>query len=165
MPTMPTGTTSGAPRLSDAGPARPSPVGPAAAPPEAPRTRAERQLRLFAVLVAAHSLAIGVGLVAWPGLLTRFAGFGQVEPVFFARQAGVFHLVLAAGYLLDARRGSVDFLVAAKLVAVCFLGWATLAGAAPWSVSFSGAADGAMGLGALWLRRRARPAAQPFPTR
>jgi len=118
--------------------------------------RAETQLRAFVSLVAAHSLAIGIGLVAIPDFATTFAGFGPVRPLFFARQAGAFHLVLATGYLLDARRGAVGFLVAAKLLAFVFLGWAVLGGGAPWSVAFSGAADGLMGVGALWFERRAR---------
>ncbi|HTP49901.1 MAG TPA: hypothetical protein VMK42_04305 [Anaeromyxobacteraceae bacterium] len=101
-------------------------------------------------------MAIGVGLVALPDLLTAFAGFGPVRPVFFARQAGVFHLALAAGYLIESRRGSVAFLVTVKAMAVLFLG-AAVTGNAPWSVGFSGAADGVMGLCALWLHRRACP--------
>jgi hypothetical protein len=126
--------------------------------------RAESQLRLFVYLVAAHSLAIGAGLVAVPDFATTFAGFGPVRPLFFARQAGAFHFVLATGYLIEARRGEVTFLVAAKLLAVLLLGWAALEGA-PWSVAFSGAADGAMGVGALWLRRRARASRAPVEAR
>lgn len=125
--------------------------------------REERQLKLFVILVAAHSLAIGAGLVAAPDLATAFAGFGEVRPLFFARQAGAFHLVLAVGYLIELRHGSVSLLVTAKFVALAFLGWATLEGGAPWSVSLSAAADGAMGAGALWLHRRARAAGAPLP--
>jgi hypothetical protein len=127
----------------------------------APGSGAERLLRAYVALVAAHSLAVGVGLAALPDLATTFAGFGPVRPLFFARQAGAFHLVLAVGYLLEARRGSVALLVTAKATAAVFLGWATLAGGVPWSVPFSGAADGLMGIGALWLHRRARAAPPP----
>ena len=116
---------------------------------------AEGQLRLFVYLVAAHSVAIGAGLCAVPDFATGFAGFGPVRPVFFARQAGVFHLVLATGYLLDGRRGSAAFLVAAKSIAFAFLTWSALAGVGSWAVAFSGAADGAMALIGLWLWRRA----------
>jgi hypothetical protein len=82
-----------------------------------------------------------------------------VQPVFFAHQAGAFHVALGAGYLLDLRRGSVALLVTAKGLATLFLGWSALAGGAPWSVPFSCAADALMALGALWLHRRARAAA------
>jgi hypothetical protein len=76
--------------------------------------------------------------------------------VFFARQAGAFHLALAAGYLVDHfRNRSVAFLVAAKAIATAFLLGATLAGGVPWSVPFSAAADAAMGALAWWLHRRA----------
>ena len=113
--------------------------------------------------MAVHSLAIGIGLVVVPDFATNFAGFGSVRPLFFARQAGAFHVVLATGYLLEARRGAADFVVVAKLLAVLFLGWSVLAGAAPWSVTVSGAADGLMGLGALWLQRRAGRSGAPSP--
>ncbi|HVP68740.1 MAG TPA: hypothetical protein VMT17_15915 [Anaeromyxobacteraceae bacterium] len=117
--------------------------------------RAADELRLFSYLVAAHSVAIGGGLAAAPDFATGLAGFGPVRPVFFARQAGVFHLVLAAGYVLDARRGSAAFLVTAKAIAVVFLAAAALAGVSAWAVPVSGAADGAMALVGLWLWRRA----------
>ncbi len=119
-------------------------------------TPAQRLERVFVVLVAAHSLAVGVGLAAEPVFTTGFAGFPPVSPVFFARQAGAFHLVLATGYLVDHfRNRSVAFLVAAKAIATVFLLGATVAGGVPWSVPFSAAADAAMGAVAWWLHRRA----------
>jgi hypothetical protein len=111
--------------------------------------------RLFVLLVAAHSFAVGLGLTFLPGLAVRFAGFQSVIPIFFARQAGAFHLVLATGYVLEhVRHRSVVFLVTAKALAVVFLVGATLAGGAPWSVPFSAAGDALMGFGAWWLHRR-----------
>lgn len=100
---------------------------------------------------------MGLALVLFPDGATAFAGIGPVRPVFFARQAGVFHLVLAAGYLLELRRGGVTLLVAAKACAVVFLGLSWAAGTPGWSIPFSAAADGLMGLAAAWL---ARPAAR-----
>jgi hypothetical protein len=117
---------------------------------------AQRVERVFVLLVAAHSLAVGVGLAVAPAFATRFAGFPPVSPVFFARQAGAFHLALAAGYLIEHfRYRSVAFLVAAKAIATVFLLGATFAGGAPWSVPFSAAGDAAMGALAWWLHRRA----------
>ena len=111
-------------------------------------------LRAWVWLVAAHSVAVGLALLAAPDLAARFAGFGPVAPTFFARQAGVFHLVLAAGYLLEHRRGSVLLLVTAKATAFAFLTVSWLAGTSAWSLPFSGLSDGAMGLVAWWLWRR-----------
>jgi hypothetical protein len=109
------------------------------------------------ILVAAHSAAVGVALAAFPGWATAFGGFGPVRPIFFARQAGVFHLVMAAGYLLELRRGSVALLVTAKSIAAVFLAASWLGGAPGWSIPFSAAGDALMGLAAAWL---ARPAAR-----
>jgi uncharacterized membrane protein (DUF441 family) len=119
-------------------------------------TPAQRLERAFVVLVATHSVAVGVGLAAVPAFATGFAGFPPVSPAFFARQAGAFHLALAAGYLVEhLRYRGVAFLVAAKAIATVFLLAATLAGGVPWSVPFSAAADAAMGALAFWLHRRA----------
>jgi len=115
------------------------------------------RLRVWVWLVVAHSVAVGLGLLLVPDLTTRFAGFGPVTPTFFVRQAGVFHLVLAAGYLLEHRRGGVTLLVAAKAIAFAFLVGSWLAGTSAWSVPLSGLSDGAMGLVAWWLWRRAAP--------
>ena len=107
------------------------------------------------ILVAAHSAAVGIALAAFPEWSTAFAGFGPVRPLFFARQAGVFHLVLAAGYLLEARRGSVRLRVTAKTVAAVFLSLAWISGVPGWSVPFSAAGDALMGVAAAWLARSA----------
>ncbi len=106
-------------------------------------------------LVAAHSLAVGLALLVAPDLATRLAGFGPVVPRFFARQAGVFHLALATGYLVESRRGGVALLVSAKALAFAFLMGSWLAGTSAWSVPVIGLGDGAMGLVAWWLWRRA----------
>ena len=92
-------------------------------------------------------------LTVFPEWATAFGGFGPVHPVFFARQAGIFHLVLAAGYLLELRRGSVALLVTAKAIATVFLTAAWLSGVQGWSVPVSAAGDALMGLAAGWLAR------------
>ena len=115
------------------------------------------RLRVWVWLVVAHSVAVGLGLLLLPDLATRFAGFGPVTPPFFAHQAGVFHLVLALGYLLEHRRGTVTLLVTAKTTAFVFLTVSWLAGTPAWAVPLSGLADGAMALVAWWLWRRAAP--------
>jgi hypothetical protein len=113
-------------------------------------------LRAFVLLVAAHSMAVGGALVLAPDWATGLAGLGPVRPIFFARQAGVFHLVLAAGYLLELRRGGVSLLVLAKSAAAVFLAASALAATTAWAVPVSALADALMGAGAAWLHRPAR---------
>ncbi len=127
--------------------------------------RAERGL---VVLSALHPYVIGVALLAVPGWALRFGGWETVPPLFFPRQAGVFHLVLGTGYLLEyARQRGVALMLTAKALATVFLGAATLVGGAPWFVGFAGAADGLMGLAVLLTRRMVRSAGVPGsdPTR
>lgn len=110
--------------------------------------------RWLVVLIALHSYAVGLMLMAFTEWTLRFAGFGEVEPLFFVRQAGVFHLVVATGYLLEYRAsGSVTLMIAAKATAVIFLLLANPWGIA-WSVPFSGIADGLMAVAVLVVRRQ-----------
>jgi hypothetical protein len=117
---------------------------------------AERLLRWVVVLVALHSVGVGVGLL----FLTRWGlalgGWPDVHPLFFARQAGVFHFVVATGYLLEyfAYRG-VRLLLATKAIAVVFLTAMFVIDRGPWMVPFSAAGDGLMGLAVWWAYRRA----------
>lgn len=112
--------------------------------------------RWLVILIALHSYAVGVMLAAVPEWTLGFAGFGAVEPLFFVRQAGVFHLVAATGYLLEYRqRRGVSLMLFAKTTAVVFLLVASPWGIA-WSVPFSGVADGLMGVAVLVVRRQGR---------
>ncbi len=112
--------------------------------------------RVLVVLVALHSVLVGVSLMAAPGWASHFGGWGTVSPLFFPCQAGIFHLVLAAGYLIEYfRYRGVVFLVTAKAMALIFLTTATVVGGVPWIVPFSGVADGLMGLVVLLVHLRA----------
>ncbi len=107
-------------------------------------------------LIAAHSVAIGVMLLAVPAWAVRFAGWGSAEPLFFLRQAGVFHFVVATGYLLEYRRsGTVTLLAVTKSMACAFLLASAVLTDTAWSVLFSGIVDGAMGCAAVLVHRRA----------
>ncbi len=114
--------------------------------------------RWLVVLVALHSVGVGLILLAAPEAGVRFGGWPGAEPLFFVLQAGVFHFVLAAGYLLEhvLYRG-ISLLVVAKLSALVFLTACWIFMDVPWSVPFSGFADGAMGLAVLAVHRLARP--------
>ena len=109
------------------------------------------------VLIAAHSAAVGCFLLFATRWGAAFGGWGEVEPVFFARQAGVFHIVAAIGYLLEYfRYRGIGLLMTAKSVAVIFLVGSMLIEPQPWVVPLSALGDGAMALAAWLVHRRAR---------
>ncbi len=117
--------------------------------------------RVLIVLVALHSAAVGVSLLAAPAWASHFGGWDSVSPLFFPCQAGIFHLVLAAGYLIEYfRYRGVAFLVTAKAMALVFLMTATVLGGVPWIVPLSGVTDGLMGLVVLLVHLRVRAAAR-----
>jgi hypothetical protein len=118
------------------------------------RERAERTL---VVLIAVHSLAVALFLTFATEWGARLGGFGEVTPLFFARQAGAFHFVVALVYLVERfRYRGVLLLVMTKATAVVFLGLTlVLVRDSPWVVPLSAAGDAAMGL-AVFLLRRAR---------
>jgi len=106
-------------------------------------------------LIAAHSVVIGVMLLGAPAWSVRFAGWEGAEPLFFLRQAGVFHFVVATGYLLEYHRnGTVTLLAVTKFMACVFLLASALLTDTAWSVLFSGITDGAMGCAAVVVHRR-----------
>jgi len=110
--------------------------------------------RVFVVLVAAHSFLIGLALLAVPEWGGRLGGFDRVEPLFFARQAGAFHIVVAVGYLVEhLRHRTMTLLLLAKGLAVVFLVTTTLVTEVPWVVPMSAAGDGVMAVAALLIRR------------
>lgn len=122
---------------------------------------ARRLLSAWVVLVALHSYAVGAFLLFLTEWGARFGGFGDVSPLFFARQAGVFHFVIATTYLVEwfVHRGVIVMLLA-KASAVVFLLAIWAGGADAWSVPLSAAGDAFMGTATLVLWRRfGRPAA------
>lgn len=114
--------------------------------------RAERAL---VVLIALHSLAVGLFLTFATEWGARFGGFGEVRPLFFARQAGAFHFVVALVYLVEYfRYRGVLLLALTKATAVVFLGLTVLlVPGSPWVVPLSALGDAAMGLAVALLRR------------
>jgi hypothetical protein len=113
----------------------------------------ERAEGILVVLIAAHSVAVGLFLVLAPEWGARTFGFGPVQPLFFARQAGAFHFVAAAAYLVEYfRYRGVLLLVVTKSVAVLFLLLMYAVDVVPWVVPLSGVADGLMGLAVVLLR-------------
>ena len=110
--------------------------------------------RILIILIALHSVIVGVMLLVFPEWAVRFAGWSGADPIFFIRQAGVFHFVLAAGYLVEySRTQTITLLLIAKTTAFVFLVGGSLLADTPWSVWFSGLADGAMALVAFLVHR------------
>jgi hypothetical protein len=110
--------------------------------------------RSVVVLIALHSVVVGLFLSFATEWGARFGGFPSPVPLFFPRQAGAFHFVVAGIYLVEYfhYRG-VLLLVMTKSIAVVFLGLTTGLCVVPWVVPLSGLGDAAMGLAVLLLRR------------
>ena len=126
----------------------------------APLAGNDRLLTWAVVLVAVHSLGVGVALVAAGDWGTTLGGWGPVVPRFFVRQFGVFHFVIAAAYLIEyLRYRGVTILITAKTIAVVSL-LATLAiDGGPWAVAAAAAGDALMAA-VVWQLWRRRPAPQ-----
>lgn len=119
----------------------------------------DRLETLVLVLVAMHSIGVSITMLSIPHWVSTFGGWGPVANPFFVRQGGVFHLVLALGYLMEYFPGrGLRLVLTAKSIATVFLlsAW-LLDPAAPWALLLAGISDGAMGF-TLFLIRRRRPA-------
>ena len=110
--------------------------------------------RTLIILIALHSIIVGVMLLFFAEWAVDFAGWSGADPIFFIWQAGAFHFVLAAGYLVEySRTRTISLLLIAKTTAFVFLIGGSLLADTPWSVWFSGLADGAMALTAFLVHR------------
>ena len=109
------------------------------------------------VLIAIHSFVVALFLMFATRWGAAFGGWGEVSPLFFARQAGVFHVVVGVGYLHEYfRYRGVTFLLVTKVLAVLFLvSMMVVAEPAPWAVPLSAVADGLMAIVVYWVHRRA----------
>jgi hypothetical protein len=120
------------------------------------RDRARALEAVYVVLIALHSYCVGGFLLFATRWGAEFGGWGGVEPLFFARQAGIFHFVVATGYLIEYFRDRrITLMLTAKSIAVVFLTSMALVDGGPWAVPLSAAADGVMALIAWWLHRQA----------
>jgi hypothetical protein len=110
--------------------------------------------RGLVVLIALHSLVVGLFLTLATEWGARFGGFPSPAPPFFPRQAGAFHFVVAAIYLVEYfRYRGVGLLVMTKSIAVGFLFLTALLDSVPWVVPLSGVGDGLMAVAVVLLRR------------
>jgi len=118
------------------------------------RDQARRLESWYVFLVALHSYAVGGFLLFATRWGAEFGGWGEVQPLFFARQAGIFHFVVATVYLVDYfphRR--ITLMLIAKSFGVVFLTAMFLLTDQPWAVPLSAVGDGLMALIAWQLHR------------
>ena len=110
--------------------------------------------RALVILIALHSVAVGLFLTGATEWGARFGGFPSPVPLFFPRQAGAFHFAMAAVYLVECLRyRGVGLLVMTKTIGVVFLFLVTVLDGAPWVVPVSGLGEGAMAIAVFRLRR------------
>ena len=115
----------------------------------------ERHERLLIAFVALHSAVVGLLLILAPGLAAQLGGWERIDPAFFGRQAGAFHIVLAAGYLAEfARHRGISLILIAKTFAFVFLTVHAVLDPLPWAVPTSGVIDGLMALVVWWVHRQ-----------
>ncbi len=62
---------------------------------------------LLILMITVHSVTVGVFLLFFTRWGVAFGGWQDLHLTFFARQAGVFHFVVAIGYLGGVRDGSI----------------------------------------------------------
>ncbi|MCL5037312.1 MAG: hypothetical protein M1269_09385 [Chloroflexi bacterium] len=118
----------------------------------------EKLLRLLVILIAIHSFCIGFMLLFIPRQLLTAFGIPCPEMLFFPNQSGIFHVVLAMGYLLALPGKTVNlrclaFLIIAKTIAVTFLVISGIFVAKDIIIILIGIFDGLMGLAAYIMMR------------
>lgn len=111
----------------------------------------DKLLSAVLVLVAIHSLAFGLTLIAQPAVLMKFAGFNPDCDHFFPTQGGIFHLLMFVVYLMGATHIEkyhhfIVFSIFVKAVATFFLMIYCFAAEFKWVIFLSGIGDGSMGL-------------------
>ena len=116
-------------------------------------------------LLALHSAAVGIGLLAAPSSWLLAMGLDPGDHRFFAMQGGVFHLILASAYAMasartDDARPLVLLTIVAKSAAAVFLVSFYALIHRNGVVLASGVVDAAMALAVILCDRRRR-AAQP----
>lgn len=100
-------------------------------------------------VIAFHSFCVGVGLIVAPSELFELLGYTKCTERFFPTQGGVFHIIMAVGYIMAALKypqsdDLVVFIIIVKLSATVFLLIYFIAVKQTWVILFSGISDGLM---------------------
>ena len=112
-------------------------------------------LGLSVILIAAHSIILGIILVAAPVQLLSLFGWSIDCHRFFLQQAGVFHILLGVVYLIEFYEyHNVRALLIGKSLAVLFLSIQYIWFVPEFGVLLSDCIDASMALlvAILWLR-------------
>jgi hypothetical protein len=111
----------------------------------------DKLLSTVLVLVAIHTLAIGLILIAQPAVFMELVGFRPNCEHFFPAQGGAFHLIVFVVYLMGAihiekYHHFIVLSIYIKAFATFFLLIYCFAAEFKWIVFISGIVDCAMGL-------------------
>ena len=101
------------------------------------------------MLVAIHSLIVGILLIFFPASVMGNFGYDNINEPFFMRQGGVFHLVMCVAYVMAAyyymhQRTLIVFSIIAKMIATIFLFFYYFFISQIWMVLFSAFGDAFM---------------------
>lgn len=107
----------------------------------------QRILSTSLSVIALHSFAVGIGLIAHRPWMIELSGFQPIKEPFFPTQGGVFHIVMAVGYAmaaynLKAFHSLAFFAIIVKSMAAIFLFTYFFAVKANSMILISGLADG-----------------------
>lgn len=116
----------------------------------------DKLFSVFLLIVAIHSILVGIGLIVLPASAFEFLGFQKTFDRFFSTQGGVFHIVMAVGYAMaayDLKRFEclIIFSIIIKFIATVFLIVYFLTKSSQLLIIFSGISDFIMGLVILFL--------------
>lgn len=111
---------------------------------------------LGVLLVATHSVLLGLFIFLFTVPFYQFFFGAEIENFFFVRQSGLFLLCLGLFYyipLLDLQRYSplVIVIIITKVFAVIFLGFHAQYAPRTWVVVLAALIDGSMATFLLWL--------------
>ncbi len=112
-------------------------------------------LAISVILVSAHSIVLGIVLLAAPKWLLSTFGWSIDCHPFFLQQAGLFHILLGTFYAIEFYASSrVRILLTTKVSAVLFLTVQYVWSVRELGVLLSNGIDGAMAVlvGGLWWR-------------
>lgn len=116
-------------------------------------------LNLVVLAVAVHSITLGTAFLFFPLRVLGLVGWEYSGPLFWPSQAGLFLVILGAGYAAALRVPAfLWFVVGSKAAAFAFLLASALWVDAPRIVGLLGCGDGLMGFAvafAFWQVKRA----------